>query len=158
MNLKYVTSIRPVNLGLTLCCHYKSYMVEEIELHDLFWNIYWPWLECWVMYWNVSFCILISVQLQHHARHRLPTFQLIFVHVIESLVFVPVSMQLLLVIFYSLYPILSELTCLLILYPDNDWNTIFSIWVLWWSAFGFHGLDSCLDLWTLHAYQVVPFP
>ncbi|XP_072092837.1 membralin-like protein At1g60995 isoform X2 [Arachis hypogaea] len=32
-------------------------------------------------------CIL--VQLQHHARHRLPTFQLIFVHVIESLVFVP---------------------------------------------------------------------
>jgi len=32
----------------------------------------------------------ISVQLQHHARHQLPTFQLIFVHVIESLVFVPV--------------------------------------------------------------------
>ncbi|GAB4855780.1 hypothetical protein Ancab_024425 [Ancistrocladus abbreviatus] len=31
-----------------------------------------------------------TVQLQHHARHRLPTFQLIFVHVIESLVFVPV--------------------------------------------------------------------
>ena len=31
-----------------------------------------------------------SVQLQHHARHQLPTFQLIFVHVIESLVFVPV--------------------------------------------------------------------
>jgi len=30
------------------------------------------------------------VQLQHHARHQLPTFQLIFVHVIESLVFVPV--------------------------------------------------------------------
>nr|XP_025699112.1 membralin-like protein At1g60995 isoform X3 [Arachis hypogaea] len=32
---------------------------------------------------------LFAVQLQHHARHRLPTFQLIFVHVIESLVFVP---------------------------------------------------------------------
>ncbi|KAK4486027.1 hypothetical protein RD792_008689 [Penstemon davidsonii] len=32
-----------------------------------------------------------TVQLHHHARHRLPTFQLIFVHVIESLVFVPVS-------------------------------------------------------------------
>ncbi|KAF4357168.1 hypothetical protein F8388_003315 [Cannabis sativa] len=31
-----------------------------------------------------------TVQLQHHARHRLPTFQLIFVHVIESLVFVPI--------------------------------------------------------------------
>ncbi|KAG5384618.1 hypothetical protein IGI04_036088 [Brassica rapa subsp. trilocularis] len=31
-----------------------------------------------------------TVQLQHHAQHRLPTFQLIFVHVIESLVFVPV--------------------------------------------------------------------
>uniref|UniRef100_A0A6N2MPU3 Membralin n=1 Tax=Salix viminalis TaxID=40686 RepID=A0A6N2MPU3_SALVM len=30
-----------------------------------------------------------TVQLQHHARHHLPTFQLIFVHVIESLVFVP---------------------------------------------------------------------
>ncbi|KAL4373075.1 hypothetical protein AHAS_Ahas05G0045500 [Arachis hypogaea] len=37
------------------------------------------------------FVVLLSVkvQLQHHARHRLPTFQLIFVHVIESLVFVP---------------------------------------------------------------------
>ncbi|KAI5448258.1 hypothetical protein KIW84_015618 [Lathyrus oleraceus] len=32
-----------------------------------------------------------TVQLQHHARHHLPTFQWIFVHVIESLVFVPVS-------------------------------------------------------------------
>lgn len=40
-----------------------------------------------------SLCLNIAVQLQHHARHRLPTFQLIFVHVIESLVFVPVSMQ-----------------------------------------------------------------
>ncbi|XP_023552859.1 uncharacterized protein LOC111810384 [Cucurbita pepo subsp. pepo] len=30
-----------------------------------------------------------TVQLQHHAQHQLPTFQLIFVHVIESLVFVP---------------------------------------------------------------------
>lgn len=32
-----------------------------------------------------------TVHLQHHARHRLPTFRLIFVHVVESLVFVPVS-------------------------------------------------------------------
>lgn len=39
------------------------------------------------------FCQFIAVQLQHHARHRLPTFQLIFVHVIESLVFVPVSIH-----------------------------------------------------------------
>lgn len=39
------------------------------------------------------FCQFIAVQLQHHARHRLPTFQLIFVHVIESLVFVPVSID-----------------------------------------------------------------
>ncbi|XP_068654556.1 membralin-like protein At1g60995 [Aristolochia californica] len=31
-----------------------------------------------------------TVQLQHHARHQLPTFQLVFVHVIESLVFVPI--------------------------------------------------------------------
>ncbi|RYR35543.1 hypothetical protein Ahy_A10g050692 isoform F [Arachis hypogaea] len=29
-----------------------------------------------------------TVQLQHHARHRLPTFQLIFVHVIESLIMI----------------------------------------------------------------------
>lgn len=35
--------------------------------------------------------LISAVQLQHHARHQLPTFQLIFVHVIESLVFVPVS-------------------------------------------------------------------
>lgn len=34
-----------------------------------------------------------TVQLQHHARHRLPTYRLIFVHVIESLVFVPVRMN-----------------------------------------------------------------
>ncbi|KAL5977214.1 hypothetical protein ACLOJK_021556 [Asimina triloba] len=33
-----------------------------------------------------------EVQLQHHARYQLPTFQLIFVHVIESLVFVPVCL------------------------------------------------------------------
>ncbi|RYQ82836.1 hypothetical protein Ahy_B10g101403 isoform C [Arachis hypogaea] len=31
---------------------------------------------------------LFAVQLQHHARHRLPTFQLIFVHVIESLIMI----------------------------------------------------------------------
>ncbi|GMP50106.1 hypothetical protein CsSME_00016854 [Camellia sinensis var. sinensis] len=47
------------------------------------------------------FSQIISVQLQHHARHRLPTFQLIFVHVIESLVFVPVSV----------YIYLSDITC-----------------------------------------------
>ncbi|KAH0459229.1 hypothetical protein IEQ34_012043 [Dendrobium chrysotoxum] len=29
-----------------------------------------------------------TVQLQHHARHQLPTFQLIFVHVIESLIMI----------------------------------------------------------------------
>ncbi|KAL6583497.1 hypothetical protein OROMI_005575 [Orobanche minor] len=40
-----------------------------------------------------------TVQLQHHARHRLPTFQLIFVHVIESLVFVPIMIGILFFLF-----------------------------------------------------------
>ncbi|KAL6518437.1 hypothetical protein OROGR_018939 [Orobanche gracilis] len=39
------------------------------------------------------------LQLQHHARHRLPTFQLIFVHVIESLVFVPIMIGILFFLF-----------------------------------------------------------
>jgi hypothetical protein len=46
-----------------------------------------------VPFLKIPFCQFIAVQLQHHARHRLPTFQLIFVHVIESLVFVPVSIH-----------------------------------------------------------------
>ncbi|KAG8650253.1 hypothetical protein MANES_07G017650v8 [Manihot esculenta] len=37
--------------------------------------------------------------LQHHARHRLRTFQLIFVHVIESLVFVPIMIGILFSLF-----------------------------------------------------------
>ncbi|KAI3825367.1 hypothetical protein L1987_06850 [Smallanthus sonchifolius] len=40
-----------------------------------------------------------TVQLQHHARHRLPTFQLIFVHIIESLVFVPIMIGILFFLF-----------------------------------------------------------
>ncbi|XP_007042242.2 PREDICTED: uncharacterized protein LOC18607812 [Theobroma cacao] len=40
-----------------------------------------------------------TVQLQHAARHRLPTFQLIFVHVIESLVFVPIMIGILFFLF-----------------------------------------------------------
>ncbi|GAV61133.1 Membralin domain-containing protein [Cephalotus follicularis] len=40
-----------------------------------------------------------TVQLQHHARHRLPTFQLIFVHAIESLVFVPIMIGILFFLF-----------------------------------------------------------
>ncbi|KAK9155232.1 hypothetical protein Sjap_002712 [Stephania japonica] len=40
-----------------------------------------------------------TVQLEHHARHRLPTFQLIFVHVIESLVFVPIMIGILFFLF-----------------------------------------------------------
>ncbi|XP_074311670.1 membralin-like protein At1g60995 isoform X2 [Silene latifolia] len=40
-----------------------------------------------------------TVQLQHHARRRLPTFQLIFVHVIESLVFVPIMIGILFFLF-----------------------------------------------------------
>lgn len=34
-----------------------------------------------------------TVHLQHHARHRLPTFRLITLHVLESLVFVPVRKE-----------------------------------------------------------------
>ncbi|BBM98228.1 hypothetical protein MPTK1_1g11860 [Marchantia polymorpha subsp. ruderalis] len=40
-----------------------------------------------------------TVQLQHHARHRLPTYRLIFVHVIESLVFVPIMIGILFFLF-----------------------------------------------------------
>lgn len=40
-----------------------------------------------------------TVQLQHHARHQLPTFQLIFVHVLESLVFVPIMIGILFFLF-----------------------------------------------------------
>lgn len=40
-----------------------------------------------------------TVQLQHHARHHLPTFQLIFVHVVESLVFVPIMIGILFFLF-----------------------------------------------------------
>ncbi|RWW79343.1 hypothetical protein BHE74_00012378 [Ensete ventricosum] len=40
-----------------------------------------------------------TVQLQHHARNHLPTFQLIFVHVIESLVFVPIMIGILFFLF-----------------------------------------------------------
>ncbi|XP_077253774.1 S3 self-incompatibility locus-linked pollen protein isoform X2 [Tasmannia lanceolata] len=40
-----------------------------------------------------------TVQLEHHARYRLPTFQLIFVHVIESLVFVPIMIGILFFLF-----------------------------------------------------------
>lgn len=40
-----------------------------------------------------------TVQLQHHALHRIPTFQLIFVHVIESLVFVPIMIGILFFLF-----------------------------------------------------------
>ncbi|KAK6945654.1 hypothetical protein RJ641_013198, partial [Dillenia turbinata] len=37
--------------------------------------------------------------LQHHARHRLPIFQLIFMHVVESLVFVPIKIGILFFLF-----------------------------------------------------------
>lgn len=173
MNMKQVADTKSVNKSLTLWCHLENSM-DKYSCTTYCFEIYFDLdCDCWVMYEKVFFfplcvyvvinChihILISVQLQHHARHRLPTFQLIFVHVIESLVFVPVSMQLQLLsfLFFPIFsPLMDLLTCLLILYPDNDWNPIFSLRVLWWSAFGFYGLNSCLDLWTLHANQVVPF-
>lgn len=100
---------------------------------------------------------IFAVQLQHHARHRLPTFQLIFVHVIESLVFVPVRahhVQLLIVyIFFYLYDLMTDESCMLG-FADNDWYLIFSVWVLRWSAIGFHGLNPCLVVWTVHIDQV----
>lgn len=40
-----------------------------------------------------------TVQLQRHARQRLPTFRLIFVHVVESLVFVPIMIGILFFLF-----------------------------------------------------------
>eukprot|EP00850_Spirogloea_muscicola_P010271 SM000060S19603 [mRNA] locus=s60:29067:34348:- [translate_table: standard] len=40
-----------------------------------------------------------TVHLQHHARHRLPTFRLIFAHVVESLVFVPIMIGILFFLF-----------------------------------------------------------
>ncbi|WMV24732.1 hypothetical protein MTR67_018117, partial [Solanum verrucosum] len=48
---------------------------------------------------DISTVKICAVQLQHHARHRLPTFQLIFVHVIESLVFVPIMIGILFFLF-----------------------------------------------------------
>ena len=116
---------------------------------------------------GISFSPLLvfTVQLQHHARHRLPTFQLIFVHVIESLVFVPVSTHFNLFTFvksfylnclvFVLFLILLALlmNCLLIS-ADYDWHSVFSLWVLWWSATCFHGLDSCLVVWTFYSHQV----
>ena len=45
-------------------------------------------------HWLAFYFYKISaVQLEHHALHGLPTLQLIFVHVLESLVVVPVSTQ-----------------------------------------------------------------
>ena len=49
---------------------------------------------------KVNLVPIHAVQLQYHARHRLPTFRLIFVHVIESLVFVPVRFSPSLIISY----------------------------------------------------------
>ncbi|CAM6032700.1 unnamed protein product [Sphagnum compactum] len=40
-----------------------------------------------------------TVQLQHHARHHLPTYRLIFLHVVESLVFVPIMIGILFFLF-----------------------------------------------------------
>ncbi|CAN6584530.1 unnamed protein product [Malus baccata var. baccata] len=54
-----------------------------------------------------------TVQLQHHARHQLPTFQLIFVHVIESLVFVPFYDDQLLAFMVLILVWLSELFTLI---------------------------------------------
>ncbi|KAJ8441186.1 hypothetical protein Cgig2_024915 [Carnegiea gigantea] len=48
---------------------------------------------------DLYFSQIIAVQLQHHARYQLPTFQLIFVHVIESLVFVPIMIGILFFLF-----------------------------------------------------------
>jgi len=63
-------------------------------VHGLRWQIIRvPQSSCLCPPLKFPFCQFIAVQLQHHARHRLPTFQLIFVHVIESLVFVPVSID-----------------------------------------------------------------
>lgn len=94
-----------------------------------------------------------SVQLQHHARHHLPTFQLIFVHVIESLVFVPVSN-----ILYCLYVIFIYFSneCVSFHFADYDWDLILSVWILWWPATCFSGSHSCMVVWIIYHDQV-PF-
>ncbi|KAL3818767.1 hypothetical protein ACJIZ3_004672 [Penstemon smallii] len=62
-----------------------------------------------------------TVQLHHHARHRLPTFQLIFVHVIESLVFVPIMIGTLFFLFEFYDDQLLAFMC-----PDTNINEILS--------------------------------
>ncbi|KAA3468073.1 membralin-like isoform X1 [Gossypium australe] len=62
-----------------------------------------------------------TVQLQHHARHRLPTFQLIFVHVIESLVFVPIMIGILFFLFEFYDDQLLAFMC-----SDTNINEVFS--------------------------------
>ncbi|KAL5156970.1 Membralin-like protein [Glycine soja] len=62
-----------------------------------------------------------TVQLQHHARHRLPTFQLIFVHVIESLVFVPIMIGILFFLFEFYDDQLLAFMC-----PNTNINEVLS--------------------------------
>ncbi|KAK8954374.1 hypothetical protein KSP39_PZI002941 [Platanthera zijinensis] len=61
-----------------------------------------------------------TVQLQHHARHQLPTFQLIFVHVIESLVFVPIMIGILFFLFEFYDDLLLAFLC-----PDINLDAVF---------------------------------
>lgn len=81
---------QPQCLCLSLCerhklaCWSSQVCLSSVSLPDSF-----PYL-CFSSFLYVWISIFFAVQLQHHAQHRLPTFQLIFVHVIESLVFVPV--------------------------------------------------------------------
>lgn len=43
------------------------------------------------------------------------------------------------------------INCLLIS-ADYDWYSVFPLWVLWWSASCFYGLDSCLVVWAIYSY------
>lgn len=74
--------------------HFARDANSHVEVHRfVFLLFHYPMVShlCFSSFLYVWISILFfAVQLQHHAQHRLPTFQLIFVHVIESLVFVPV--------------------------------------------------------------------
>ncbi|XVF67693.1 hypothetical protein PTKIN_Ptkin10aG0142000 [Pterospermum kingtungense] len=82
-----------------------------------------------------------TVQLQHHARHRLPTFQLIFVHVIESLVFVPIMIGILFFLFEFYDDQLLAFMC-----SDTNINEVLSP-LLFALLSGFSHLFLLLCLW-----------
>ncbi|KAM0948656.1 putative membralin [Dioscorea sansibarensis] len=89
-----------------------------------------------------------TVQLQHHARHRLPTFQLIFVHVIESLVFVPIMIGILFFLFefyddqLLAFLVLTLVWLLFGLQYQCSFSLASSCSIFWCSTFTFFPMDN----------------